>query len=336
MNGVDLYRNLKAALLLMLFLILVGTLGYQVIERVSPLDGLYMTVITLTTVGYSYIRDDPSPTGQVFTIGLLFFGVGIAAWAARTILEFAVSQVARDALRRRKMRGAIEKMSNHYIVCGYGRMGREVSAEFRNKRVPHVVVESQPEQVYELVECDIPHIVGDAADEDVLRDAGIERARGLIAVAGTDAQNTFIALTARGMRPDILIVARADAPESEQKLCRAGADRAISPYVIGGRRLAAAATQPTVVDFLDVVMHGDNVQLAMDELAVEEGSILAGRTLEKSGIRDQSGAVIIAIKDAEGELHTNPARDAVLCPRHVLIAVGTVAQLERLTEMCAG
>jgi len=331
---VDLYRNLKAALALVVLLVLVGTLGYQVIEHVSPLDALFMTVITLTTVGYSYIKDNPSPAGEVFTMCLLVFGVGIVTWAFGTILQFAISPAARDTLRRRKMRGEIGKMSNHFIVCGYGRMGREVSLELRKKRVPHVVVESRPEQVYELVESDIPHVVGDAADEDVLREAGVERARGLIAVAGTDAENTFIALTARGMRPNILIVARATIPETEKKLLSAGANRVISPYRIGGRRLAAAAIQPTIVEFLDVVMHGDNVELAMDELEVEEGSMIAGRALEKSEVRERSGAVIIAIKDAKGELQTNPAREAVISPRDILIAVGTAAQLHRLEEMC--
>ncbi len=333
-SGVNLFRNLKMALGLVVLLVLIGTLGYMIIEDVSFLDGLFMAVITLTTVGYSYITSAASTGGKVFTIALLAVGVVIAGWAVRTLLEFAVSETARDAIRRRRMRTEVGKMSDHFIICGYGRMGREVSLEFRKKNVPHVVVESEVEALTELVETTIPHIVGDGADEDVLTDAGIERARGLIAVAGTDAQNTFITLTARELNPGLLIVARASQPETESKLRRAGANRVISPYVIGGRRIASAATQPTIVEFLDVVMHGDNVELAMDEVLVREGSKVAGRTLERSGIREESGAVIIAIKDAEHVLHTNPAREAHIRPGDVLIAVGTVRQLHDLAAMC--
>ena len=335
-SGANLFRNLKLALGLMLLLVLVGTGGYMGIERVGFTDALFMTVITLTTVGYSYIKARPSVAGEMFTIGLLVVGVIIAGWATRTVLEFAVSETAREAIRRRRMRGEVAKMSNQFIICGYGRMGREVSLEFRKKRVPHVIVESQPEAVAELAESGVPIIVGDGADEDVLRDAGIERARGLIAVAGTDAENTFITLTARGLNPKLLIVARASQPETESKLRRAGADRVISPYVIGGRRIAAAAVQPTIVEFLDVVMHGENVELAMDEVPVQERSAVAGRTLEHSGIRDESGAVIIAIKDAGGTLHTNPPRDQQIAPGDILIAVGTVRQLQDLAHLCQG
>jgi voltage-gated potassium channel len=235
------------------------------------------------------------------------------------------------------MKGIIDKMSDHFIVCGYGRMGREVSQEFRQRAVPHVVVDSEPERLFELIEADVPNVCGDATEDETLREAGIETARGLIAVTDTDAENTFITLSARSINPDLLIVARAEATETERKLQIAGADKVVSPYVIGGRRLAAAATQPTVVDFLDTVMHGGpGVELAMRELKVEDGAELHGKTLGKSGIREESGAVVVAMKDTEGVIHSNPRVDHVICAGDILICVGTVQELQTLARMCSG
>ncbi|MFQ5808693.1 MAG: potassium channel family protein, partial [Armatimonadota bacterium] len=192
------------------------------------------------------------------------------------------------------------------------------------------------ERLFQLIEADIPNICGDATDDQTLREAGIESARGLIAVTDTDAENTFITLSARAMCPGLLIVARAEAAETERKLQMAGADKVVSPYVIGGRRLAAAATQPTVVDFLDIVMHGGpDVELAMRELAVEEGAELHGKTLGESGIREESGAVVVALKDAEGVMHSNPRVDHIICAGDILICVGTLQELEALAGMCA-
>jgi voltage-gated potassium channel len=336
MGDRQLFDQLKLPIALIFCLLMVGTAGYRLIEGWSFLDSLYMTIITLSTVGYREI-ETPSPLGKAFTIGLIVFGVVTAGFAVRVALEFAISERAQQFLWRRKMRGIIDKLSDHFIVCGYGRMGREVSQAFVQRGIPHVVVDQSPERLFELIEADIPSVCGDATADETLQEAGIETARGLVAVTDTDAENTFITLSARSMNAELLIVARAEVPETERKLQIAGADRVVSPYVIGGRRLAAAATQPTVVDYLDAVMHGGpDVELAMRELAVEEGAELHGKTLGESKIREKSGAVVVAMKDTAGVMHSNPRAGHVICAGDILICVGTTQEFETLTRMCTG
>ncbi len=334
MREAGLFNQLKVPIALIFCLLMLGTAGYGLIEGWGLLDSLYMTVITLSTVGYREI-EPPSPAGQLFTVALIVFGVVIAGFIVRAAFEFAVSEHTRQMLRRRKMRGIIGKMSDHFIVCGYGRMGQEVSRAFRQRGIAHVVVDNNPERLFDLIEADIPSVVGDATEDDTLLDAGIRTAKGIIAVTNTDAENTFITLSARAMRPDLLIVARAEAREAEKKLQMAGADKVVTPYVIGGRRLAAAATQPTVVDFLDIVMHGGpDVELAMRELTVEEGADVHAKTLGESGIREKSGAVVVAMKDTDGVLHSNPRADHIICAGDILICIGTIQELKTLAEMC--
>jgi len=335
MREARLFDLLKLPIALIVCLLALGTAGYTLIERWPPLDSLYMTVITLSTVGYREIHP-PSPAGQAFTMALIVIGVAVAGFVVRVGLEFAVSERIWEVLRRRKMKGLIGKMSDHFIVCGYGRMGCEVSQVFRQRGIPHVVVDNEQERLFELIEADIPNVCGDATEDETLHEAGIETAKGLIAVTDTDAENTFITLSARSMSSSLLIVARAEAPETERKLQIAGADRVVSPYIIGGRRLAAAATQPTVVDYLDSVMHGGpEVELAMQELSVQEGAELHGKTLGESGIREESGAVVVAMKDTEGVIHSNPRADHAICAGDILICVGTIQELQMLAAMCA-
>jgi voltage-gated potassium channel len=329
------FRELKIGIVAFVCLIVVGTVGYMVLEDWSFMDAFYMTIITVFTVGFHEMHE-LDVTGRLLTIFLIVFGVSIALWAATNALQFAVSAETRSMLRRRKMRSEIEGLRDHFIVCGYGRMGREVSACFRRRHVPHVVIDNDPQALYELVELRIPHVHADAADDEVLVVAGIERARAIIAVAGTDAENTFIVLSARSLSPDITIVARAATVEAAKKLRTAGADRVVSPYVIGGQRIAAAATQPNVVDFLDVAMRGDEMSLAMEEVVVEPGSELIGRTLATSQIRERSGAVVVAIKEVSARLNTNPPPSTVIDAGDILIAVGTVEQLTALAKLSAG
>jgi voltage-gated potassium channel len=335
MREARLSQQLKVPIALVFCLLTMGTAGYSIIEGWSLLDSLYMTVITLSTVGYREI-ETPSPAGQVFTVALIVFGVVIAGFVGRAALEFAVSDRTRQVLRRRRMKGIIDKMSGHFIVCGYGRMGQEVSRVFRQRNVPHVVVDSDPERLFDLIEADVPSVVGDATEDETLREAGIESARGVIAVTDTDAENTFITLSARAINRDLLIVARAEDPEAERKLQMAGADRVITPYVIGGRRLAAAATQPTVVEFLDIVMHGGpGLEMGMRELTVQDGAELHGKTLGDSGIREKSGAVVVAMKDTDDVIHSNPRADHIICAGDILVCIGTIQELKTLAEMCA-
>lgn len=326
--------EIKLAIVAVGLLIAIGTAGYVVIEGWGPLDAFYMTIITVFTVGFREVLP-LSPAGQIFTTILIMFGVGIALWAGTSMLQLAVSPNARSLMRRRRMRREIGKLKNHYIVCGYGRIGREVCACFMRRGVPHAIGDKDESTFEEVEELGCPLVIGDCSDDETLIALGIESARGLVAAAGTDADNTFIVLSARALRPDLYIVARATTPEAEKKLRAAGADRVISPYEIGGRRIAAAVIQPTIVDFLDVAMTGDEVSLAMDEVPVAETSPLAGQTLIDSGIRQQSGAVVLAIKDAEGGLNSNPAAITIIKAGDILIALGTVQQLKALAGLAS-
>jgi len=326
------FREMRLAIAAMVALIAVGTAGYVLIENYGPLDAFYMTIITIFTVGFSEVHP-LKPAGRVFTAFLIMFGAGVALWAVASVLQLAVNPQARLLLRRRRMKSEIAKMREHFIVCGYGRIGREVCRVFGRRGVPFAVGDVDERAVAELLEAGYPVIQGNCTEDETLRALGIERARGLVAVAGTDADNTFIVLSARALRPDLYVVARAASPEVEGKLRAAGANRVITPYRIGGQRIAAAAVQPTIVDFLDVAMHGDEMALALDEIRVLEGASLIGRTLVDSGIRQQSGAVIVAIKHADGRLNSNPAPETPLSAGDILIALGTTQQLKSLQAL---
>lgn len=333
-NRLSIVPEIRFAIAAVIALIAVGTAGYVVVEGWQPFDAFYMTIITIFTVGFMEVHE-LTPAGRLFTSVLVIFGVGIALWAAASVLQYAISPHARLSLRRRKMNREIASLRNHFIICGYGRIGQEVCHVFRRRGVPYAVGDVDEGVIAELLEANCPAIHGDCARDSTLRALGIERARGLVAVAGTDADNTFIVLSARALRPDLYIVARATSPDVEDKLRIAGANRVVTPYQIGGQRIAAAAIQPTIVDFLDVAMRGEEVALALDEVRIREGSALAGTTLATSGIRQQTGAIVVAIKHHDGTLDSNPTPVTLLNVGDTLIALGTVQQLKDLDAMAA-
>jgi len=324
--------ELRVAALAVAMLVVVGTLGYMAIEGWGLLDAFYMTIITIFTVGYKEVHD-LSPPGQIYTALLIVFGVGIALWAGARLVQFVVSPDTQRLLRRQRMNAAMSKLRDHFIICGYGRIGREVCRVFRRRGVPFAVGDVDEAVTSELLEAGCPVVHGNCTDDATLLALGLIHARGLVAAAGTDADNTFIVLSARAMRPDLYIVARATSPEVEGKLRVAGANRVVTPYQIGGQRMAAAAVQPTIVDFLDVAMHGAEVSLALDEVRIRDGSALAGMALVDSGIRQQSGAVIVAIKHVDGRLNSNPVPETLLGAGDILIALGTVQQLKDLAAL---
>jgi voltage-gated potassium channel len=327
-------REMRLAIVALVALMAIGTAGYVLIEGWGTLDAFYMTVITIFTVGFREVHE-LSPVGMVFTSVLIMVGVGIALWAGASVLQHAISPRARMLLRRRRMDHDIAKLRDHFIICGYGRIGREVCRVFRRRGVPFAVGDVDEAVTGELLASGCPVVHGNCTEDATLLALGLAHARGLVAAAGSDADNTFIVLSARAMRPDLYIVARATSPEVEGKLRVAGANRVVTPYQIGGQRMAAAAVQPTIVDFLDVAMHGAEVSLALDEVRIRDGSPLVGVPLVDSGIRQQSGAVIVAIKHAAGHLNSNPVPETVLGPGDILIALGTVQQLKDLDALAS-
>ncbi|HWR57275.1 MAG TPA: potassium channel protein [Thermodesulfovibrionales bacterium] len=324
-------RQFIVSLLLIALVIFFGTAGYILIEGWATFDSLYMTLITITTVGYGEVHK-LSHSGRVFTLFLILFGVGTILYtfnnAARIVIEGEIQEI----FGRKKVERRIRELKNHYIVCGYGRMGSVICKELREKDAEFVVVERQPSAI-EGAETDTLFIKGDATRDEVLREAGIERAKGLISVLPTDAENLYVVLSAKVLNPDLNIVARAGEEGSEQKLLRAGADRVVSPYHIGGLRIAHTVLKPSVVDFIEFATRSGNIDLQMEEIYVHEGASIAGSTLDHCGIGRELGIIIVAIKRIGGDMRFNPTFKTVIKPGDILIALGENTKLKLLEEM---
>src|SRR3712207_3902453 len=272
-------RRIESALLALGIITVVGVLGYMVFEGWSFTDALYMTVITMTSVGYREVRTLDT-TGQLWTMVILITGVGTLFYAAVSSVELVVEGTIRGYFGRRRMQAAIGRLRDHYIVCGYGRVCRQVAAEFARDGVPFVVIDQDPEVAEECTAEGYLVLLGDASDDGRLEEAGIRRARGLVAAVDSDADNVFVVLSARKLNPSLNIVARASSDESAAKLEMAGADRTLSPYAVGGRGLASLATQPLIVDFLDIVTRGEKgIEFRLEEFGVPEDSLLADSTI---------------------------------------------------------
>jgi len=306
-----------------------GTAGYMVIEGWNFLDSIYMTITTITTVGFREVHE-LSHAGIVFTIILIVGGVGTALYAftagARFILEGEIQKI----FGRKKLEKKIKELKDHYIICGYGRIGRIIVRELREEGVKCVVIEKDPKNLDEKE--DVLLLVGDATRDHTLKEAGIESARGLISVLPNDAENLFVVLSARVLNPNILIVSRAVEEGSEQKLLRAGANKVVSPYHIGGLRMAHTVLKPTVVDFIEFTTRSGNIELQMQEVTVQEGSRLIGMSLESCEVGDDMGAIIVAIKQATGETKFNPTHQSVIKAGDILIVLGEISKLKAFEE----
>ncbi len=305
-----------------------GTLGYWALG-LSPLNALYQTVITVSTVGFREVFT-PTDAAKVFTIVLILVGVGTGLYAFGAVLEAIIEGDLFDLWGRRRMERKIADMSHHVIVCGHGRVGRTIAGYLAAGDDDFVVVD---EDAARLAGARYPTVVGDATDDQVLRMAGIERARALVAATSTDTTNVYLTLSGRSLRPDLFIIGRARVVDSEAKLLRAGADRVINPQAIGGARVAAMLMQPHVSEFLDVITHGNEVEFRLSELHVEPSSVLAGHTLRDVHLRERTGALVLAIRDASGEFNTNPAPHTVIAVGDILIVIGTAAELAALVAL---
>ena len=310
----------------------IGVAGYHWIEGWPLLDALYMTVITLSTVGFGEIHP-LSPTGRVFTMGLIVSGGLFAAYALSNLAHYFFGGEWRAHWENKRRLRMLNQLSNHVIVCGYGRVGRNVVAELKAEGLPFVVIDLSADKIARVEEEGHLAVQGDAAHESKLKEAGIARARGLVAAAKSDAENVFIVLTARSLRPDLSIVARADVEESEPKLLRAGANRVILPYHITGRRLVTMLVRPHVADFLDEVSHTSGLELLLEQVQVAPNSPLAGQTLAEVQTRHQLDLTLLACKHADGHWNTRPRGSTVLEPSSQLIALGTLEQLQKLIEL---
>jgi voltage-gated potassium channel len=324
----DPFRRVRIGLGALGLVLVAGTVGY-VLFGFGLLDALYQTVSTVTTLGFN----PPHPLGsgsKVFTIILILVGVGTALYTFSAVLEVLIEGHMQDLVRRRRMDRNIARMDGHVIVCGWGRVGREVGRFLANADRDVVVVDRDPERLREVPYASVQ---GDVTDDETLHKAGINRAAALVAALDTDADNLYVTVAAKSLQPDLQVIARARSESSEPKLVRAGADRVVNPQQLGGDRMASFVIQPHVVDFVDVVMHDGTLEFRLEELPVSSGSSMAGSTLSSARLRDRTGALVLAIRRPGGGFVTNPLPEDVIEAGDVLISVGTAEQLAALVEI---
>jgi voltage-gated potassium channel len=324
--------RLRLALGMVVTVFLIGTVGYMVLG-LSFVDAMYMTMTTITTVGYREITGpDVSPTEKAFTMVIIVIGVSTVLYTFTLTVQMVVEGQLREFVGRRRMDRKIADMRGHAIVCGWGRVGKAVASDLAREGKQVVVVDMNAERVRDI---ELPAVIGDATLDSTLRAAGIAHATSLVAALEGDAENLFVTLSSRAIRADLFIVARARQEESVPKLERAGADRVVNPQELGAARMASFVARPHVAEFVDVVMHERSLEFRMQEFEVTDGSPLAGTSLREANLRQRAGVLVLALRGVDGSFNTNPDPDTIIEPKQVLIAVGTDRDLNRLMEVAA-
>lgn len=332
MAGVRLRRRLAIILSIPIVLFFVGTMGYMLIEGWNFVDAFYMTTISLTTVGFGEVRP-LSPLGRIFTVFLLLAGVSTVAYGLSTAVELLVAGDLVQQLRRRRMERDIARMKDHVIVCGYGRVGKSAVFSLDKSKRDVVVIEHDADRILEIVQHGFTVVEGDATRDEILRQAGIEEAWGLIVTSGNDSVNLFIVLSARSMNEGLYIVSRSIDAENEMKMRRAGANRVVSPYQIGGKHMANIIIRPHVTDFFDVVTLDGGMELWVEEVRIGHNSSLVGKTVGAADVRRRTGVTLIALLRHDEEAAVMPDADTRLDAEDQLIVLGTREQLAALESL---
>ena len=306
-----------------------GTAGYTVIEGWDVFDAFYMTITTVTTVGYGEIHP-LSRAGRMFNSGVIILGVATVLYTFSFLMARLVEGDLQERWTRRSRERMIDDLTQHFIICGFGRIGQIVAREFGRQKVSFVIIERDVERMQAAIDMGYLAVEADASSEEVLKRVGISRARGFIAAVSTDADNVFAILTARLLRPDLFIIGRAETEDAKAKLVRAGADRVLSPYQIGGLQLAQTALRPAVVDFVQLATSSDNLDLNMEQVQIAEGAALAGRSLVDASLRQRFGVVVVGIQRAHGEMEFNPPPESVMRVGDYLVVLGQARNLREL------
>lgn len=326
-------KRIRIAFVALLVTLVVGTVGLMLTEHLSLAQAIYLTVQTVTTVGYGDIEVH-SNSGHAFVVLLMLGGVGVMLYFAGVMMAFLIEGELAGVYGRRKMNKKILHLQDHIIVCGAGRVGRQVLYRLRKEGAPCVVIEKHEELANQFIEEGFLVINSDATHDETLKRAGIDKAKGLITALPEDSLNVFVTLTAKGLNPGIQVVARMDQLETEKKLLRAGADKVISPATLGAWRMAMSILKPVSVEYIDTVIHDHNITMDMEELRINESSCLVGKTLANSGIKQQTGAMVMAIVRGN-QVISNPAAEEVILEGDLLIVFGLREQLHRLEEVAA-
>jgi voltage-gated potassium channel len=327
------YRTALAVLAAIIVVVVIGTVGFILIEGWGLLDSIYMTLTTIFTVGFGEVHP-LSRGGTVFTLVLIVLGVGTILYGIGAMVEFVVGGQLSGVFRRRVMKRQVDRLERHYIICGYGRVGEAVARQFSAHRVKFVVVDNDPESLARAETDGFLTVRGDAAMDEVLEAAGVKKAKGLVAAVGTDAGNIFVVLSARVLNPEMMIVARAGSEDAVSKLERAGANQVVSLYGIGGKRMATLMLKPLVSDYLEVVTGGGELAFLVEEFQLRGDCCAIGQSIKTLDVRKQTGATILAVQRASsGTFDTNPSPNLLLDPEDKIIAIGTPAEIAKLEEL---
>jgi voltage-gated potassium channel len=313
----------------------IGTIGYSLIEGWNLWDAFYMTVITITTVGYGEVHP-LSQAGRAFTVLIILSGVGSFFYAFTLFMALLAEGGLAERLEVRRRTRMLDELKDHFILCGFGRMGGIIAREFSRQSVPFVIIERDPERMQSAMEEGFLAVEADASSEEVLRRVRIERARGFVAAVSTDAENVYAVLSARLLRPDLFIIGRAETDDARTKLLRAGADRVISPYHIGGLQLAQTALRPAVVDFVQLATSSENLDLNLEQVRIGPGSPLDGRTLVDAGVRQRFGVVVVGIRRTDGRMDFNPDPQTAMHAGDDLVVLGRSGSLRELELTATG
>ena len=332
-----LYQKFVLTIILIVLVIFGGTVGYQIIEGWSFIEALYMTIITISTVGFKEVGQ-LSNAGRIFTIFLILGGIIVITSGISLIFSSIIEGTFGEIIRRQRMEKKLAKIKNHFIICGFGAVGEDIVNEFIRENKPFVLIEKDKNVLNKLLKefPDIIFVIGDATDDEILKNAQIEKAKGILAVLGKTADNLYICLSARSLNPKLRIIARVIESESIDKLKKAGADYVFSPEKIGGIRLAAAALKPAVTSFLDAIIRGEYLDPVLNEVEVQEHSSIVRKTLKESEISKNIGIIISAIKSANTDkLIFNPSSKTIINPSDILIVFGSSDQIKQLKKICS-
>ena len=326
------WKKPRYSLLMLVGIVALGTCGYYFVENMPIFEAFYMTIITISTVGFAEVIP-LSQTGRAITVIIIILGITVGAYTIGVLVRALVEGELVQILGRRKVQKQVSGLKNHFIICGFGRIGRIVCSELANDQVDFVVIEQEASVIEHIEARKYLYLEMDATTEEALKKAGIMEAKGIVTAVNSDANNVFITMTAKSLRPDVFILARASEEKNEPKLFRAGANRVVSPYLIGGRRIAQMLKKPTVVDFVDIAMMGSHLGLMMEEAKIGEKSSLIGKNLVESNLRKDYGVIIVAIKKQSGDMVFNPTPSEELEAGDVIVVLGKREDLKRMNAV---